>query len=118
MCHGNFRPQKADVHLSDGERAFSKDERESIAELTLNLLTTLPPPADHINDIAVFGEQGRVGLGIVLVPRLLLAGLDDIANCSLIGLSISSRSRNRSNRSHYQNRNKPNSKSQFFHAAY
>src|SRR5438034_11701384 len=87
MCHGNFRPQKADVHLSDGERAFSKDERESIAELTLNLLTTLPPPADHINDIAVFGEQGCVGLGIVLVPGLLLLRLRDLVNCSLLLLS-------------------------------
>ena len=116
MCHGNFRPQKADVHLSDGERAFSKDERESIAELTLNLLTTLPPPADHINDIAVFGEQGCVGLGIVLVPRLLLSRLRDIANCSRISLSIGSRTDG--DRSHYQNRNKPNSESQFFHAAY
>src|SRR5438876_7304338 len=108
MCHGNFRPQKADVHLSDGERAFSKDERESIAELTLNLLTTLPPPADHINDIAVFGEQGCVGLGIVLVPRLLLSRLHDIANCGFIGLSISSF--NRRNKRRYQNRKGSTSK--------
>src|SRR5437867_11690884 len=75
-----------------------------------------PPPADDINDIAVFGEQGCVGFSIVLVPRLLLSRLRDIANCSLISLSIGSRTDG--DRSHYQNRNKPNSESQFFHAAY
>jgi hypothetical protein len=93
--------------------------RKTNAKASVSLLSISarppPPPADHVNDIAVFGEQGCVGFGVVLVPRLLLSRLHDIANCSLIGLLISSHTRR--TRSHHENGNRSNSKNQIFHAA-
>jgi len=39
-----------------GEDALFEDEGMSVPKLLLDLRAPVPPPADHIHDVAIFGE--------------------------------------------------------------
>src|SRR5205085_7272858 len=62
-------------HVGDGESAFLENKGVGVSKFLLYFRPPFPPPADDIDDVAIFREQAGIRLGVMLVPRLLLPPL-------------------------------------------
>ena len=70
MRDGDVAREEPDLHIDDSQPAVTEDNGMRRCELPFDLTSSFPPPPDDIHHITIVGEQGRVRLGVVAIPRV------------------------------------------------
>ena len=82
--HRDVGGEEFNLNFINSQSAIPKNEYVSIGKLLLDLRTPFPPPADYVDQVAVFREQGGIRLCVVPVPRLLLPYLHEVPDLSFV----------------------------------
>ena len=72
MRHRDLRSQKSNIDSGNRKSALFENVDIGIGEFILDFSAALPPPANDVNAVTVFGEQIGVGLRVMLIPSFRL----------------------------------------------